>query len=309
MKDVGEIPIDFLVELPLEESQSILASTYLLKGAKLGGSRSKYTQEELELYATNPPLEPSQNVLNIFINNFLGLGGESFTLHDIHPNATVLYLRHLIKQETGIPIHFQRLHTNVRNWDCFSTIAECQLGEQPRINLSGRLLSGPAEPARSSPPPTHLLDDQFHLDLRNIRDDGQISYVGGSVYNRPYGWMFFTLKSPRSSANAEWPVSYHGTGRHHGLGISSQCHKLLLRKGVRFPLGYGAFSTPDYQLARLFAQTVTVDRVAYKVIIQNRVNFKTLFKISDDEDGEYWMSPNKGDIRPYGFCVRKILKL
>jgi DNA polymerase II large subunit len=49
------------------------------------------------------------------------------------------------------------------------------------------------------------------------------------------------------------------------------------------------------------------DGKTYKVVIQNRVNPKTLIKIDKVETkvGEYWISPSEEDIRPYGFCTRE----
>jgi hypothetical protein len=45
----------------------------------------------------------------------------------------------------------------------------------------------------------------------------------------------------------------------------------------------------------------------YLVILQNRVNPKTVIKLSRDvtKVSEYWISPNETDIRPYGICIKK----
>ena len=87
--------------------------------------------------------------------------------------------------------------------------------------------------------------------------------------------------------------------------IASEGYKLI--KGVRFAFGHGIYSTPDIEVALLYAQTFTIEGVSYKAIIQNRVNPKTVVKVSKKETGvgEYWISPKNEDIRPYGFCVRK----
>jgi len=125
-------------------------------------------------------------------------------------------------------------------------------------------------------------------------------------------WLDGRRSSPRSqetsSVEEEWVVSYHGTGHHNGLSIASEGYKLLLSKGVKFPIGSGIFSTPDIAVAQLYAETFDMDGVSYMAIVQNRVNPKTVMKILKGENGfgEYWISPTEEDIRPYGFCVRKV---
>jgi len=163
----------------------------------------------------------------------------------------------------------------------------------------------------------------YHFDFTQLNDVNRIFHRGGSIYARPCGWMRFALKcngtysdniwltgsssrsKETSSADGEWIVSYHGTCHHNGLSIASEGYKLI--KGVRFAFGHGIYSTPDIEVALLYAQTFTIDGVSYKAIIQNRVNPKTVVKVSKKETGvgEYWISPKNEDIRPYGFCVRK----
>jgi hypothetical protein len=101
-------------------------------------------------------------------------------------------------------------------------------------------------------------------------------------------------------------VSYHGTSLNNGLSIAEEGFKLS--KGTRFLHGKGIYSTPDIEVASLYAVEANVDGKTYKVVMQNRVNTKNVEKVPKAETGvgEYWISPTDDDIRPYGFCVREV---
>jgi hypothetical protein len=150
-------------------------------------------------------------------------------------------------------------------------------------------------------------------------------FRGGSIYIRPCGWQRYAIKvkgeytddiwlngkTPRaneySSAEGEWAVSYHGTTYHNGLSIASEGFKLS--KGTRFKYGKGIYSTPDIEVAaNYYARTIEVNGKNYKFVVQNRVNPKNLKKVDKAVTGvgEYWISPNDDNIRPYGFCVREV---
>ena len=74
-----------------------------------------------------------------------------------------------------------------------------------------------------------------------------------------------------------------------------------LSKGVRFAYGRGIYSTPNVETAELYAKEFkSSDGVNYKFVIQNRVNPAQLNKF-----GDYWVSPNDEDLRPYGLCIKK----
>jgi hypothetical protein len=169
-----------------------------------------------------------------------------------------------------------------------------------------------------------ILDKELHYDFTNISDDGRTFFRGGSIYNRPCGWKRYALnvkgkfsnniwlegKTPRddiySSAEGEWAVSYHGTPLKNGLCIGEEGYKLS--KGKNFKYGKGIYSTPDIEVAYKYAVDVPFNGKTYKFVVQNRVNPKNLKKVSEAVTGvgEYWISPTKDDIRPYGFCVKQI---
>ncbi len=57
-----------------------------------------------------------------------------------------------------------------------------------------------------------------------------------------------------------------------------------------------------------YSRSFTQNGETYIVVLQNRVNPKTLIKLSCDKTGlpEYWISPSNKDIRLYGICIMKI---
>ena len=163
-----------------------------------------------------------------------------------------------------------------------------------------------------------LLDPGFHYDFTQEKKDDKQYSRGGRLYNRPIGWFRYSLKvrgkyendtwlvgtqrrsAPHESAPGEWPVSYHGTSFHNGTGIAEQGY--LLSKGVRFAYGRGIYSTPNIEVASQYAQRMVHAGVTYIVIIQNRVNPEKVKQVAAD----YWLVPDEKDIRPYGFCLKRV---
>lgn len=82
-----------------------------------------------------------------------------------------------------------------------------------------------------------------------------------------------------------------------------------LTKGKRFQFGYGIYTAPDIRVAELYATEFTFENHNYKMVMQNRVNPKTLKKIGkeDTKIGEYWLSKNQEDVRPYGICIKRLV--
>jgi hypothetical protein len=72
--------------------------------------------------------------------------------------------------------------------------------------------------------------------------------------------------------------------------------------------GHGIYSTPDIDVASKYATKFTYEDKNYKVVFQNRVNPNNLVRIAKEENfvGEYWISPNSEDLRPYGICIKRI---
>ncbi|EGC33846.1 hypothetical protein DICPUDRAFT_36089 [Dictyostelium purpureum] len=163
-----------------------------------------------------------------------------------------------------------------------------------------------------------FLSPKFNHDFTNIVDNG-IFIRGGEIYKRPCGWMRFAINvegifSSEGSewlsfdnSPGEWPVSYHGTGRSESGSIAEDGYNLS--KCKRFAFGVGIYSTPLIECAEKYAKSFINGGYKYIVVFQNRVNPKTLIKISEEKtkDAAYWISPTEKDIRPYGICIKKTL--
>ncbi|RGB43417.1 hypothetical protein C1646_661459 [Rhizophagus diaphanus] len=169
-----------------------------------------------------------------------------------------------------------------------------------------------------------FLDPMYDCDFTNIVDD--IKFMRGSYeYRRPCGWKRIAVKvlnkygdnawlgkaakkgSWRYESDPnEWPVSYHGTDKFNARSIAETGFDIT--KGKRFKFGYGIYSTPDINVAALFANKFIHNNEVYCLVFQNRVNPQTLNKINTSI-GEYWISPQSDDIRPYGICIKKLGKI
>ncbi len=81
----------------------------------------------------------------------------------------------------------------------------------------------------------------------------------------------------------------------------------LLSKGMRFSFGRGIYTTPELSVALRYADAFTYNGQKHKFILQNRVNPETIERISKVRTGlgEYWISQNDFDVRPYGICFMK----
>jgi hypothetical protein len=158
-------------------------------------------------------------------------------------------------------------------------------------------------------------DHLYDYDFTNVDDKGKRFTRGGVEYRRPCGWKRFAIKVTgkyedeiwlgSNDGPNEWPVSYHGTGHDAAKSIAQTGYDLTRHK--RHAHGRGIYSTPDINVAKGFAKSFIVNGQQYFVILQNRVNPKNLTKVPHDEtgNGEFWISPNDKDVRPYGVCIMK----
>ncbi|XP_046439667.1 uncharacterized protein LOC124190843 [Daphnia pulex] len=257
----------------------------------------------------------TSQTIHVFIKNLTG----KTIQFSISPLAKVEDLKDMIRSKEGIPIDQQRLIFDGNQLEDGKTLEHHNIKHESTLHLVLRLRGG-GELIVLRP---SLLDTPYHYDFTNISDNGVKFCRGGSIYIRPCGWQRYALKvkgkfpddiwlqgktsraDQYSSAEDEWPVSYHGTSYHNGLSIAEEGYKLS--KGERFLYGKGIYSTPDIGVASLYAVEANVDGKIYKFVVQNRVNPRNLKKVGKDvtKIGEYWISPNDEDIRQYGFCIKE----
>ena len=169
------------------------------------------------------------------------------------------------------------------------------------------------------------LDPKFDYDFTQKTDDGKQYMRGGFEYKRPYGWnriatkvlgkytddVWLGPKGKRTNQSpGEWPVSYHGTNMKSAKKIIKKGYKV----GPRDKFGKGIYSSPSLEMVeRMYAQGFTHNGQKYKIALQNRVNPDQsngrLEIISASETGvgaDYWLSPERCDVRPYGILIRQM---
>jgi len=251
--------------------------------------------------------------MRIFVQT---LTGKCLTI-DISPSDTIEILKELIQEKEGIPPDQQRLIFTGRQLEDDRSLSDYNIQLESTLHLVLRLRGGGRY--------VHFIDSsflapRFDYDFTNSVDK-EIYKRGGEIYKRPCGWKRFALEvvnrygdttwlgvitSRKTDEPGEWPVSYHGTGKTSAGGIAAEGY--LLSKSKRQMYGRGIYSTPDISVAERYATSFELnDGVKYKLIFQNRVNPKSLIKISKEETGagEYWISPNQADVRAYGICIKK----
>ncbi|CAG8619927.1 1216_t:CDS:2 [Funneliformis mosseae] len=234
-------------------------------------------------------------------------------------NITVYELKSIIQDEEGIKPANQRLiYAGNQLLDEFK-LSDYRITYNSTLHL---ILSGANDALFIHP---NLLDPRFDFDFTNVNDHGKTFMRGSFEYKRPCGWKRIALNvldkyennlwlgvggNRRShftnSVTNEWPVSYHGTAEHNFKSIAQDGY--LLCKGKRFRFGRGIYSTPDIDVASRYATKYTFNGEQYLVVFQNRVNPNNLVRISKSETGigEYWISPDGADLRPYGLCIKKV---
>ncbi|CAF4090916.1 unnamed protein product [Adineta steineri] len=230
----------------------------------------------------------------------------------IECNASVDKLKQIIYENEGILCNEQNLIYCGKEIDDGHLLSEYDIQDSGEIYVVRLRLDKPDD--------TLILDEnswdkQYDYDFTNIDDKGKHFTRGGIEYRRPCGWKRFAIKVGGKYENEiwlgsnnspdEWPVSYHGTKHDAAKSIAQTGYDLT--KGKRFTFGRGVYSTPNINIAKAYAPIFTCNGEQYYVVLQNRVNPKTLIKVNDDktEDDDYWISPGADDIRPYGYCIMK----
>ncbi|CAG8606265.1 6515_t:CDS:2 [Funneliformis caledonium] len=147
--------------------------------------------------------------------------------------------------------------------------------------------------------PNHLAPE-YDYDFTNINDNRMKFERGNFEYKCLCGWKRIALnvldkyenniwlgvygrKSSISSAQNEWPVSYHGTAKHNCKSIAEEGYDLCKYK--RFAFGHGIYSTPDIDVASAYATQFTHEGDRYQVVFQNRVNPNNLVRVTMKKTG------------------------
>ncbi|KAI1746339.1 hypothetical protein F4680DRAFT_401111 [Xylaria scruposa] len=241
--------------------------------------------------------------ITIFVKT---LTGRTVTI-SVTLSDTINIVKHKIAEKVDIPAEEQRLVFGGKQLEDNLTVYHYGIQRESTLHLGLRIRGG-GPLAFYLPQGFH--DSPFDYDFTHVKDRKK-HYRGGEEYKRPLGWQRYALKVNgkfgsdawlgSSNESGEWPVTYHGTGKHNAESIAEVGYKLS--KGVRFKYGQGIYSTPDVHIAEMYAKAFSYEGKSYKVILQNRVNPTNLKKITEEN---YWISLGDDDIRAYGLCIKAI---
>ncbi|PKY47013.1 hypothetical protein RhiirA4_543699 [Rhizophagus irregularis] len=297
----------FLQQIQLQQSQ-------FLQQIQSQHSQQSQISQQIQQNSNQISQKPTMIVIRICT-----LNGQIIPIKNVPIIAKISVIKFHIESKTRIPSNQQRLiYSGILLKDNLTLLDYNILNNNAMINLIGQ------NNEVINFIDSDFLDPMYDCDFTNIVDD--IKFMRGSYeYRRPCGWKRIAVKvlnkygdnawlgkaakkgSWRYESDPnEWPVSYHGTDKFNARSIAETGFDIT--RGKRFKFGYGIYSTPDINVAALFANKFIHNNEVYCLVFQNRVNPQTLNKINTSI-GEYWISPKSDDIRPYGICIKKLGKI
>lgn len=291
------------------------------------GKRFSLHEIFAQTYVMGPPLESvdPRQLFDLFVHNLTG----QVTTISVAKEYTIAQVKTAFKTKKDtfgtIPNTIMRLvdkKTGKELKEDTLTLSDYGInGHGAHIAVLFRLRGGGDMPKNNPRLDTDELDPRYDFDFSNLQDDGKAYMRGGFVYRRPYGWQRLAIKvigrykddswlGPNGirteQASAEWPVAYHGTNLMRANQITSEGFK----PGPRCMYGKGIYTSPSLEMVeKLYAQEFTHEGKSYKIVLQNRVNPKSLKVIPASQTGvgaDYWLSPSGNDVRPYGVLIREV---
>ena len=268
-------------------------------------------------YVTGPVGEREEEEIEVYVKT---LTGRSYTVRVSRGN-TVSDLKGKFQVAEGTPADQQRLVFRGTQLEDSGSLEQYGIDTYSTVHLVLRVQSG--SPVAYCLDDSLVMDSGFDFDFTNVTDDGTKFFRGGYEYRRPYGWKRYALKVKgrfeddtwlgipgtrrTESSPGEWPVSYHGTALNATGSLAEDGYRLTVGRSFRYTRGI--YSTPSIDIAANYALTFEVDRRRYQMVFQNRVNPDTLLVLPEQQaagGGQFWVSPQQEDVRPYSICVRQI---
>ena len=265
--------------------------------------------DSLTIASRQDQVQRTAKTTNLFV--ILPLGG-TITVEMESTHSLIINVKQKIKERVGLDVMEQVLQFGGHLLVDGRSLHEYKIKANSTIHLSVKGRGG--SKMKLFYIDSTYLDPSWDYDFTDVSDGNAQFKRGGYTYYRPCGWNRIAIKvlgkyqsniwlgQTGEGSNGEWAVTYHGTKYHVFNNIANKGYKI----GIGAALGRGVYSSPRIDTAAAgYAKEFNYNGVTYKGVFQNRVNPKGMKVVNN---GQYWLCPNKDDIRPYGLCVKKCTK-